>query len=105
MYLVTRNSPLIQEQQMPRPACAPPVLSAPLFLESVCGKKSEIPSEFQTVWICRARPGPHCLQTKNDRHDAPTHPLTEIPEIGHERHTQIKSGGPGSLTIAVPTDC
>ena len=62
-------------------------------------KKSEIPSEFQTVWICRARSGPHCLQTKNDRDDAPT--LTEIPGIAHERHMRIKSGGPGPLTTAV----
>ena len=45
--------------------------------------------------------GPHCLQTKNDRDDAPTHPLTEIPGIAHERHMRIKSGGPGPLTIAV----
>ena len=27
--------------------------------------------------------GPHCLQTKNDRYYAPTHPLTEIPGIAH----------------------
>ena len=31
----------------------------------------------------------------------PTHPLTEIPAIAHERHMRIKSGGPGPLTIAV----
>ena len=31
----------------------------------------------------------------------PTHPLTEIPGITHERHTRIKSGGPGPLTNAV----
>ena len=36
--------------------------------------------------------GPLCLQKKNDRDDAPTHPLTEIPGIAHERHTRIKSG-------------
>ena len=38
---------------------------------------------------------------KNDIDDAPTHPLTEIPGIAHERHTRIKSGGPGPLAIAV----
>ena len=64
-------------------------------------KKSEIPSEFQTVWICRARPGPTLSEDKNDRDNAPTHPLTEIRGIAHERHMGIKSGCPGPLTIAV----
>ena len=64
-------------------------------------KELEIPSEFQTVWICRARPGPPLSADKNDRDDAPTHPLTEIPGIAHEWHMQIKPGGPGPLTIAV----
>ena len=45
--------------------------------------------------------GPHCLQTKNDREDAPIHPLMEISGIAHERHTRIKTAGPGALTIAV----
>ena len=78
---------------MPRPACAPPVLSAPLFI----WKKSKIPPEFQTVWICRARLGPALfVDKKNDKEDAPTHPLTEIHGIAHERHTD-----PGPLTFAV----
>ena len=86
---------------MPRPACAPPVLSVPLFLESVYAKKiSELLSEFQTVWICRARPGPALSADKNDRDDAPTHPLTEIPVIAHKRHTWIKSGGPGPAVFS-----
>ena len=71
---------------MSRPACAPPVLSAPLFLESVAymrKKISEILSEFQTVWICQARPGSALSADKNDRDDALTHPLTEIPGIAH----------------------
>ena len=73
-------------------------------------KKTEIPSEFQTVWICRARSGPALSADKNDRDDALIHPLTEVPGIVHERHMRIKSGGPGPLTIAVfvfndpPTD-
>ena len=33
--------------------------------------------------------GPHCLK-KNGREDAPTHPLTEIPGIAHERQTRIQ---------------
>ena len=49
-------------------------------------------------WICRPDVGPHCLQTKDDRDDAPL--LTEIPGIAHEWHTRIKSGGPSPLTIA-----
>ena len=60
---------------MPRPACAPPVLSAPLFLESVYEKKkSEIRSEFQTVWICWARPGPALSADKKLTGTMPPHP-------------------------------
>ena len=80
---------------MPRPACAPPVLTAPLFIYKTINKYRQ---SFRHV-----RPDlvPHCLQTKHDREDAPTHPLAEIPGIAHERQTRIKSGGPGPLTIAV----
>ena len=85
---------------MPRPACAWAVFSAPLFLESVYEKKTDIPSEFQTVWICRARPGPALSADKNVIDDAPTHPLTKIAGNAHERHMRIKSEGPGPLTTA-----
>ena len=91
---------------MPRPSCAPPVLPSPLFLESVYEKKNQkYRQSFKQFGSVGPDLGPHCLKTKNDRHDAPTHPLTEVPGIGHERHTPIKSGGPGPLTFAVPTDC
>ena len=63
--------------------------------------KKKIPSEFQTVWFCRARSRFTLSADKKDRDDAPIHPLTEIPGIAHERHMRIKSGGPGPLTIAV----
>ena len=47
-------------------------------------------------------PGPALsADKKNDRDDAPTHPLSEIPGTAHERHMWIKSGGSGPLTIAV----
>ena len=64
-------------------------------------KKSEIPSEFQAVWICLVTGACTVCRQKLTRDDAPTHPLTEIPGIAHERHTWIKSGGPGPLTIAL----
>ena len=39
---------------------------------------------------------------RDDRDDAPTHPLTKISGISaHELHTRIKSWGPGPLTVAV----
>ena len=88
-----RNSPLIHlNNKCPDQPAHGQSFRRPLFLESVYGKKSEIPSEFQTVCICRARPGPALSADKNDRDDAPIHPLTEIPGIAHERHTRIKSG-------------
>ena len=65
------------EQQMPRPACAPPVLSAPLFLESVYEKNirntvrvsNSLDLSGQT-WASTV-----CKQ-KNDRDDAP-HPSSD----------------------------
>ena len=87
---------------MPRPACAPPVLSAPLFLESVYAKKiSEILSEFQTVWICLARPGPALSADKNDRDDAP-HPSRDGNPWNCTLAAHVDQlGGSGLLTIAL----
>ena len=54
------------EKQMPRPACAPQVLSAPLFLESVYEKKSQkYRQSFKQFGSVGPDLGPHCLQTKN----------------------------------------
>ena len=57
---------------MPRPACTPPVLSAPLFLESLY----EYNQRFKQFGSVGPDLGPHCLQTKNDSVNAPppTHP-------------------------------
>ena len=87
---------------MPRTACAPPVLSAPLFLESVYAKKiSEILSEFQTVRIYRARPGPALSADKNDRDDAP-HPSPDGNPLNCTLTAHVDQiRGPGPLTIAV----
>ena len=52
------------EQKMPRPACAWAVFSAPLFLESVYVKKTEIPSELKQFGSVEQDLGPHCLQKK-----------------------------------------
>ena len=94
MYLVTRNLPLKHwSAQTSLPTTG-------LIGGFVHIKK--IPSEFQTGWICRARSGPALsADKKNDREDAPTHPLMEMPGIAHEQHTRIKSGGSDPLTIAV----
>ena len=90
------------EQQMPRPACAPPVLSAPLFLESVYEKNirntvrvsNSLDLSGQT-WASTV-----CKQKMTETMP-PTHPLTEMPGVAHKRHMWIKLGGPGPLSIAV----
>ena len=56
---------------MPRPACAPTVLWAPLFLESVYEKKKKY--RFKQFGSVRPDLGLHCLQ-KKDRDDAPPPP-------------------------------
>ena len=88
---------------MPRPACTLAVLSAPLFLESVYEKNyQKYRQSFKQFGSVEPDLGPHCLQTKNDRDDAPTHPPMEIPGILHVNGTRGSSqGGPGPLTIAV----
>ena len=78
---------------MPRAACTPTVLSAPLFLENEYEKNQKYRQSFKQFGDFVPDLGPHCLQTKNDTDDAPNHPLTEIPGIAHVRHTWIKSGG------------
>ena len=62
---------------MSRSYCAPAVLSAPLFLETVYEKKSGIPSEFQTVLICWARSEPELSANVISRQRPP--PLMKNP--------------------------
>ena len=81
---------------MPRPACAPPVLSQPLFLESV--NRNTVSNSLDLS--CQTLARTVCRQKMTETMPS-THPLTEIPLSEHERHTRIKSGGPGPLTIAV----
>ena len=77
---------------MPRPTCAPPVLSVPLFLESVYEKNQEYRHSFKQFRSVRPDLGPHCLQTKNDRDDAPPIRWRKSLEL-HMNGTRVSSQG------------
>ena len=97
MYIVTRNTPLKHWNNK----CPDQPAHHRSYGRLCLCIKNKYCQSFRQVGYVRPDLVPHCLETKNDREDAPTHSLADIPGIAHERHTRIKSGGPGPLTIAV----
>ena len=80
MYLVTRNSPLVHWNNKCPDQPAHHILIG-TFVSRKCNQKYR--QSFKQFGSVMPDLGPHCLQSRNDRDDAPTHPLTEIPWTAH----------------------